>query len=135
MSVRDGQPPVLTVTASAARGHLHRPQPQTRTVRFAVVSPEHLLAFAPPNIILPAGANRANRTFTIGRLPPDFAKRALSQASKYSRAGAGWCTSRATAALPGAEENSAGTYYYLLTYTTGRRYKGWVEVMQKGTTD
>ena len=127
VSVRDGQPPVLTVTFQLQEATC-RPQPQTRTVRFEVVNPD-TAAFTPPNIILPTGANQANRTFTIGRLPPDFCEARFAGIKIFSRWGR-LVYESADRNFAWAGENSAGTYFYLLTYTTGRRYKGWVEVMQ-----
>lgn len=127
VSVRDGQPPVLTVTFQLQEATC-RPQPQTRTVRFEVVNPD-TLAFTPPNIILPTGANQANRAFTIGRLPPDFCEARFAGIKIFSRWGRLVYESESRN-FAWAGENAAGTYYYLLTYTTGRRYKGWVEVAQ-----
>ncbi|WP_223696449.1 gliding motility-associated C-terminal domain-containing protein [Hymenobacter psoromatis] len=127
VGVRDGQPQVLTVTFQLQEATC-RPQPQARTVRFEVVNPD-TAAFTPPNIILPTGSNQANRVFTIGSLPPDFCDTRFTGIKIFSRWGR-LVYESGDRNFAWAGENSAGTYYYLLTYTTGRRYKGWVEVMQ-----
>ena len=126
-SVRNGQPQVLTVTFQLQEATC-RPQPQTRTVRFEVVNPD-TAAFTPPNIILPTGANQANRVFTLSRLPPDFCDTRFAGIKIFSRWGR-LVYESGDRNFAWAGENVAGTYFYLLTYTTGRRYKGWVEVMQ-----
>ena len=126
-SVVNGKPQVLTVTFQLQETTC-RPVPQTHTVRFQVIDPD-TAAFTPPNIILPTGANQANRVFTMSSLPPDFCDARFAGIKIFSRWGRMVYESSARD-FHWAGENTAGIYYYLLTFTTGRRFKGWVEVMQ-----
>ncbi|RZL02654.1 MAG: hypothetical protein EOO62_21945 [Hymenobacter sp.] len=86
-------------------------------------------AFIPPNLILPTGANQANRVFTLNNLPPDFCDTRFAGIKIFSRWGR-LVYESGDRNFTWSGENTAGTYYYLLTYTTGRRFKGWVEVIQ-----
>ncbi|QKG55513.1 gliding motility-associated C-terminal domain-containing protein [Hymenobacter sp. BRD128] len=126
-SVLGGKAQILTVTFQLQEATC-RPQPQTRTVRFAVIDPD-TLAFTPPNIILPTGPNLANRVFTMSSLPPDFCDARFAGIKIFSRWGR-LVYESGDRNFHWAGENAAGMYYYLLTYTTGRRFKGWVEVVQ-----
>ena len=126
-SVVNGKPQILTVTFQLQENTC-RPVPQTRTVRFQVVDPD-TVAFTPPNIILPTGANQANRVFTMSNLPPDFCDARFAGIKIFSRWGR-LVYESGDRSFHWAGENTAGMYYYLLTYSTGRRFKGWVEVMQ-----
>jgi hypothetical protein len=125
--VQGGKAQVLTVTFQLQETTC-RPQPQTRTVRFQVVDPD-TAAFTPPNIILPTGPNQANRVFTMSSLPPDFCDARFAGIKIFSRWGRLVYESGARD-FHWSGESAAGMYYYLLTFTTGRRYKGWVEVVQ-----
>ena len=126
-SVLNGKSQTLTVTFQLQEATC-RPQPQTRTVRFEVVDPD-TLAFTPPNIILPTGPNEANRVFTMSNLPPDFCDARFADIKIFSRWGR-LVYESGERNFHWAGESAAGMYYYLLTYTTGRRFKGWVEVVQ-----
>ncbi|MDO7888022.1 T9SS type B sorting domain-containing protein [Hymenobacter cheonanensis] len=126
-SVLQGKAQTLTVVFQLQEATC-RAQPQTRTVRFAVVDPD-TLAFLPPNIILPTSPNQANRVFTMSSLPPDFCDARFAGIKIFSRWGRQVYESGERTFRWGGD-NVAGTYYYLLTFTTGRRYKGWVEVVQ-----
>jgi hypothetical protein len=127
LSVVNGKSQILTVTFQLQEATC-RPVPQTRTVRFQVIDPD-TVAFTPPNIILPTGANQANRVFTMNNLPPDFCDARFAGIKIFSRWGR-LVYESGDRNFHWAGENTAGMYYYLLTYTTGRRFKGWVEVMQ-----
>jgi hypothetical protein len=126
-SVLQGKAQTLTVTFQLQEATC-RAQPQTRTVRFAVVDPD-TLAFLPPNIILPTSPNQANRVFTMSSLPPDFCDARFAGIRIFSRWGRQVYES-GERTFRWSGDNVAGTYYYVLTFTTGRRYKGWVEVVQ-----
>jgi len=126
-SVVGGQAQPLTVTFQLQEATC-RPQPQVRTVRFEVLNPDSA-DFTPPNIILPNGPNPANRVLTMSGLPADFCDARFAGIKIFSRWGRQVYES-SDRNFRWAGEGAAGTYYYLLTYTTGRRYKGWVEVMQ-----
>lgn len=126
-TVLGGQAQVLTVTFQLQEATC-RPQPQTQTVRFEVINPD-TAQFNPPNIILPTGANLANRLFTMRSLPADFCDSRFSEIRIFSRWGRQVFQSPDRNFTWGGE-GAAGLYYYLLVYSTGRRYKGWVEVHQ-----
>lgn len=126
-SVVNGEAQILTVTFQLQEATC-RPVPQTRTVRFQVIDPD-TAAFTPPNIILPTGANQANRVFTMSSLPPDFCDARFVGIKIFSRWGRLVYESD-DRNFHWAGESAAGMYYYLLTFTTGRRFKGWVEVVQ-----
>jgi hypothetical protein len=126
-SVVNGKSQILTVTFQLQETTC-RPVPQTRTVRFQVIDPD-TVDFTPPNIILPTGPNQANRVFTMSSLPPDFCDARFAGIKIFSRWGRQVYES-GDRNFHWAGENTAGLYYYLLTYTTGRRFKGWVEVVQ-----
>jgi hypothetical protein len=60
-------------------------------------------------------------------LPLDFCDRRFASINIYSRWGQRVYESSERGFKWGGSALS-GTYYYLVTYTDGRRYKGWVEV-------
>jgi gliding motility-associated-like protein len=125
VSVTNGQTREFTVTFQLQESTC-RPQPQTRTVRFVVekpVAPE----FLPPNIITPNGDDK-NQFFTLADLPPDFCDARFAGVKIFSRWGRQVYESD-NRSFRWAGEGTGGIYYYLITYTTGQRYKGWVEVM------
>ena len=126
-SVVNGKSQPLTVTFQLQEATC-KPVPQARTVRFEVINPD-TTAFIPPNLILPTSANQANRQFSLNSLPPDFCGTRFEGIKIFSRWGR-MVYESGDRNFTWAGENAAGTYYYLLTYTTGRRYKGWVEVIQ-----
>lgn len=126
-SVLQGKAQTLTVTFQLQEATC-RAQPQIRTVRFAVIDPD-TAAFLPPNIILPTSNSVANRVFTMSDLPPDFCDARFAGIKIFSRWGRLVYESGERSFRWGGD-NVPGTYYYVLTFTTGRRYKGWVEVVQ-----
>ena len=126
-TVTGGQAQVFTVTFQLQETTC-RPQPQTQTVRFQVINPD-TTQFNPPNLILPTGANLANRLFTMRNLPVDFCDSRFSEIRVFSRWGRQVYQSTDRNFTWGGE-GAGGLYYYLLVYSTGRRYKGWVEVLQ-----
>lgn len=125
--VVNGKPQILTVTFQLQETTC-RPVPQTRTVRFQVIDPDSA-DFTPPNIILPLGTNQTNRIFTMSSIPPDFCDARFTGIKIFSRWGR-LVYESADRNFHWAGENTAGMYYYLLTFSTGRRFKGWVEVVQ-----
>ncbi|QKG58157.1 gliding motility-associated C-terminal domain-containing protein [Hymenobacter sp. BRD128] len=114
----------FTLTQS---GTICTPHILTRTIRFVVKRPADSLAFRPPNIITPNG-DGLNDVFTLPDLPPDFCDAQFASVQIFSRWGRlmyqspdrGFRWSGAAA---------AGMYFYLITYTDGRKYKGWLEVV------
>ncbi|TVT42647.1 hypothetical protein FNT36_00720 [Hymenobacter setariae] len=125
VSVTNGQAHELVVTFQLQESTC-RAQPQTRTVRFAVAQPV-AKEFLPPNIITPNGDDK-NQFFTLADLPPDFCDARFKGVKIFSRWGQQVYESDSRS-FRWAGDGVGGTYYYLITYTTGQRYKGWVEVM------
>ena len=102
-----------------------RPLPQRQTVRFEVETP------ASPtlrlyNIITP-NADGQNDEFRLPELPIDFCDNRFARIQVFSRWGQPVFES-SDRQFRWAGEGQAGTYYYLATYTDGRRFKGWLEV-------
>ncbi len=126
-SVVGNKPQALTVTFQLQESTC-QPQPQTRTVRFEVINAD-TTAFIPPNLILPTSGNVANRTFVLSSLPPDFCDTRFAGIKIFSRWGR-LVYESGDRNFRWSGEGQAGVYYYLLTYTSGRRYRGWVEVIQ-----
>lgn len=109
-----------------------RPQPQSRTVRFVVASPDSV-AFRPPNIITPNGDGQ-NDFFTFDRsnsenpvLPPDFCDARFADVQIFSRWGQLVFKSDDRQFRWGGQKLAA-TYYYLITFTDGRKFRGWLDV-------
>ena len=102
-----------------------RPRPQRQTVRFEVETPASP-AVKLYNIITPNG-DRQNDTFRLPELPVDFCDNRFARIQVFSRWGQPVFES-SDRDFRWAGEGQAGTYYYLVTYTDGRRFKGWLEV-------
>lgn len=103
------------------------PEPQTRLVQFEVVPATDTLSFVPPNIITPNG-DGINDAFTLSDLPPDFCDVRFAGIRIFSRWGNEvYHSPERSFRWQGA--GTAGTYYYLITYTNGRRFKGWLEIV------
>lgn len=103
------------------------PKTVTRMVRFEVIRPGDSLAVRPPNIITPNG-DGLNESFALDQiLPPNFCDRQFAGVSIFSRWGQQvYQSPERTFRWPGA--GVPGVYYYLVTFTDGRRFKGWLEV-------
>jgi gliding motility-associated-like protein len=104
------------------------PRPQERLIRFEVVPVEDSVAFRPANVITPNG-DAQNDYFTMPNLPTDFCNRQFANIKIFSRWG------RLVYQSPDRNfrwggAGQAGSYYYLVAYTDGRKYKGWVEVIR-----
>ena len=102
-----------------------RPLPQRQTIRFEVetpVSPTLKLY----NIITP-NADGQNDDFRLPELPVDFCDNRFARIQVFSRWGQPVFES-VDRAFRWAGAGQAGMYYYLATYTDGRRFKGWLEV-------
>jgi gliding motility-associated-like protein len=102
-----------------------RPTPQRQTVRFEVETP-----VSPPlklyNIITPNG-DKQNEVFRLPELPVDFCDNRFARIQVFSRWGQ-LVYESSDRGFRWAGEGQAGTYYYLASYTDGRRFKGWLEV-------
>ncbi|MCC3160701.1 gliding motility-associated C-terminal domain-containing protein [Hymenobacter sp. 15J16-1T3B] len=118
----------LTVVFQLQETATCTPLPQQRTVRFQLVPAPDSVAFLPPNVITPNG-DGLNDTFTLPNLPPDFCDQRFAGVRIFSRWGNEvYRSSERTFTWPGG--SVAGTYYYLVTYTNGRKFKGWLEVLK-----
>ena len=102
-----------------------RPLPQRLTVRFEVETPASP-ALKLYNIITP-NADGQNDEFRLPELPVDFCDNHFVRIQVFSRWGQPVFESTDREfRWPG--QGAVGTYYYLATYTDGRRFKGWLEV-------
>ena len=102
-----------------------RPLPQTQSVRFVIDGPvaDTLQLY---NIITPNGDGR-NEAFRLPSLPPDFCANSFASLKIFSRWGQEvYRTTDRNFRWPGL--GAGGVYFYLVTYTDGRRIKGWLEV-------
>ena len=102
------------------------PLPQERVVRFVVDPVPDPKPFNPSNVITPNG-DSYNDYFYMPDLPLDFCDRKFASIVVYSRWGQPVFKS-AERGFKWGGQGSGGLYYYLVTYTDGRRFKGWVEV-------
>ena len=102
-----------------------RPLPQRQTVRFEVETPASP-ALKLYNVITP-NADGQNDAFRLPELPVDFCDNRFARIQVFSRWGQ-LVFESADRAFRWAGERQVGTYYYLATYTDGRRFKGWLEV-------
>ncbi|SFQ67295.1 gliding motility-associated C-terminal domain-containing protein [Hymenobacter arizonensis] len=102
------------------------PQTRDRLVRFEVAPPGDSAAFRPPNIITPNG-DKLNDFLTMPDLPVDFCERKFASIQIFSRWGKPVYQSSERGFRWGGQ-GAAGSYFYLVTYTDGRKFKGWVEV-------
>lgn len=117
----------LVVDFTLAQSALCQPHPLTRTIRFEVIRPADSSARRPPNIITPNG-DGLNDFFTLDQaLPPDFCEAQFAGVGIFSRWGQQVYQSSARS-FRWAGAGGNGLYYYLVTFTDGRRFKGWVEV-------
>ena len=102
------------------------PLPQTRTVRFRVQRPESptLKLY---NVITP-NADGQNDEFRLPELPADFCDERFDNLKIFSRWGQQVYETRDRGfRWPG--QGSGGLYYYLVAFTDGRRFRGWLEVI------
>ncbi len=113
-----------------------QPQPQRQVVRFEVISPD-TVAFRAPNIITPNGDGK-NDFFTFDNsyaenpnrpvLPVNFCGARFAGVKIFSRWGQQVYES-ADRQFRWGGVGLAGTYFYLITFTDGRRFKGWLDVV------
>ncbi len=114
----------LTVDFQLRETNCH-PATQARTVRFEVVSPD-TVAVQQYNVITPNG-DGLNDAFELPTLPPNFCDSQFAEVVIFSRWGQRvFQADRREFKWRGA--GSSGLYFYLVTYTDGRRFKGWLEV-------
>ncbi|WP_216726026.1 T9SS type B sorting domain-containing protein [Hymenobacter siberiensis] len=102
-----------------------RPVAQRQTVRFEIIRPDspELKLY---NIITPNG-DQVNDEFRLPGLPLNFCDEQFASVRIFSRWGQLLFESKDRGfRWPG--EGSASMYYYFVTYTDGRSFKGWLEV-------
>ena len=103
-----------------------KPLPQVQRVRFQVQNPDSL-AVKLYNIITPNHDAR-NDEFRLPNLPPNFCDAQFTTIKIFTRWGQQVFESRDREFhWPG--QGSGGLYYYYVTYTDGRKYRGWLEVI------
>ncbi|MBJ6109242.1 gliding motility-associated C-terminal domain-containing protein [Hymenobacter sp. BT523] len=103
-----------------------RPLPQQQRVRLRVRSPD-TVAVKLYNIITPNN-DRQNDEFRLPELPPNFCDSQFIGIKIFSRWGQQVFES-ADREFRWPGQGSAGIYYYYITYTDGRRFRGWLEVI------
>ena len=118
----------LVVRFDLVQRALCTPKTVTRLIRFEVIRPADSVAVRPPNIITPNG-DGLNEAFALDQiLSPDFCGKQFAGVRIFSRWGQQvYQSPDRSFRWPGA--GVGGIYYYLVTFTDGRRFKGWLEVM------
>lgn len=117
----------LLMRFQLAENGVCQPLPQSQLVRFVTVVPQDTVAFRPPNIITP-NSDGLNDYFTLPAPPADLCESRFAGVQIFSRWGQRVYQSGERSFRWGGA-GLAGTYYYLITYTDGRRLKGWLDVM------
>jgi gliding motility-associated-like protein len=117
----------LLVRFQLSENGVCQPLPQSQLVRFVAVVPQDTAAFRPPNIITPNSDN-LNDYFTLPAPPADLCESRFAGIQIFSRWGQQVYQS-GERSFRWAGSGVAGTYYYLITYTDGRRLKGWLDVI------
>ena len=103
------------------------PLPQLQRVRLQVASPD-TMAVKLYNVITPNN-DHYNDEFKLPDLPPNFCDAQFANLRVFSRWGQQVFESKDREFhWPG--QGSSGLYYYYVTYTDGRKYRGWLEVIQ-----
>ena len=104
-----------------------KPLPQRQSIRLQVQSPD-TLAVKLYNVITPNN-DRVNDEFRLPDLPPNFCDAYFTNLKIFSRWGQQvYETSDRAFRWPG--QGSGGVYYYYVTYSDGRKYRGWLEVIR-----
>jgi gliding motility-associated-like protein len=103
-----------------------KPLPQSQRVRLRVRSPD-TLAVKLYNVITPNN-DRQNDEFKLPDLPPNFCDARFSNIKIFSRWGQQVFESQ-DREFRWRGQGSGGVYYYFITYTDGRKFRGWVEVI------
>ena len=103
-----------------------KPLPQMQRVRLQVRSPDSL-AVKLYNIITPNHDGR-NDEFRLPDLPPNFCDAQFTHVKIFTRWGQQVFES-ADRDFRWPGQGSGGIYYYYVTYTDGRRFRGWLEVI------
>ena len=104
-----------------------RPLPQVQRVLLRVRKPD-TVAVKLYNIITPNDGDCLNQEFRLPDLPPNFCDAQFAHVRIFSRWGQQVFESRdRDFRWPG--QGSGGLYYYLVSYTDGRKYRGWLEVV------
>ncbi|WP_310396038.1 gliding motility-associated C-terminal domain-containing protein [Hymenobacter sp.] len=103
------------------------PVGQVQRLRLQVISPDSLDVKL-YNIITPNDGDNLNKEFRLPDLPPNFCDAQFIAIKIFSRWGQQVFESKDRGfRWPG--QGTGGVYYYYVTYTDGRRFRGWVEVV------
>ena len=103
-----------------------KPLPQTQRVRLKVLSPDSLDVKL-YNVITPNHDGR-NDEFRLPDLPPNFCDAQFTNIKIFSRWGQQvFASPDRNFRWPG--QGIGGLYYYYVTYTDGRKFRGWLEVI------
>ncbi|GAC1373267.1 MAG: hypothetical protein NVS3B25_02800 [Hymenobacter sp.] len=104
-----------------------KPLPQIQRVRLQVKAPDSTVVKL-YNIITPNDGDNLNQAFRLPDLPPNFCDVQFTSVKIFTRWGQQVFESKdRDFRWPG--QGSGGIYYYLVTYTDGRKFKGWLEVV------
>ena len=103
-----------------------KPLPQVQRVRLRVISPD-TLAVKLYNVITP-NRDGQNDFFRLPDLPENFCDARFSNLKIFTRWGQQvYESTDREFHWPG--QGTGGVYYYHVTYTDGRRFRGWLEVI------
>ncbi|OGX87610.1 hypothetical protein BEN47_00065 [Hymenobacter lapidarius] len=103
-----------------------KPLPQVQRVQLQVKSPD-TLAVKLYNVITP-NRDGQNDYFRLPDLPPNFCDARFGSLKIYTRWGQQvYESTDREFRWPG--QGTGGVYYYYVTYTDGRKYRGWLEVI------
>jgi gliding motility-associated-like protein len=103
-----------------------KPLPQTQRVRLQVQSPD-TLSVKLYNVITPNN-DRRNDEFRLPDLPPNFCDARFGSIRIFTRWGQQVFESQ-DRDFTWRGQGNGGVYYYFITYTDGRRFRGWLEVI------
>ncbi len=104
-----------------------KPLPQIQRIRLRVTNPDSL-AVKLYNVITP-NQDGQNDEFRLPDLPPNFCDMQFANVRVFTRWGQQVFTS-SDRNFRWAASDGAGMYYYFVTYTDGRKYRGWLEVVK-----
>ncbi|WP_161787124.1 gliding motility-associated C-terminal domain-containing protein, partial [Hymenobacter sp. IS2118] len=104
-----------------------KPLPQFQRIQLRVTNPDSL-AVKLYNVITPNNDSQ-NDEFRLPDLPPNFCDMQFANVRIFTRWGQQVFTS-SERNFRWAGSDGAGLYYYFVTYTDGRKYRGWLEVVK-----
>ncbi|MBF9238814.1 gliding motility-associated C-terminal domain-containing protein [Hymenobacter sp. BT683] len=105
-----------------------KPLPQVQRIRLQVTNPDSL-GVTLYNVITP-NRDGQNDEFRLPDLPPNFCDMQFANVRIFTRWGQQVFSSSDRNFRWAAGQDSAGMYYYFVTYNDGRKYRGWLEVVK-----